>query len=116
VTSARSPALVVDNTIKGRHGGITGHAADRRAIETNEAQLLTLRHHFLKLEQIQVKQVWHKQMINAICILGGHQLRTKEFIFQDPDQVILDEARMQETHIRSIQNQNFIKKSYYTLV
>jgi hypothetical protein len=31
--------------------------------------------------------------------------------------VILNEARIQQTHIRSIQNHNFIEKlSYYTLV
>jgi hypothetical protein len=31
-------------------------------------------------------------------------------VFLDPDRVTLSEARMQQTHIRSIQNHNFIKK------
>jgi hypothetical protein len=30
-------------------------------------------------------------------------------IFQDPDRVILDEARMRQTYIQSIQNHNFIE-------
>jgi hypothetical protein len=40
--------------------------------------------------------------------LSQNHLRNEGFIFQDPDRVILDEARMQQTHIRSIQNHNYI--------
>jgi hypothetical protein len=41
--------------------------------------------------------------------LWQNDLRNEGSVFQDLDQVILDEARMQQTRIRSIQNHNFIE-------
>jgi hypothetical protein len=50
-------------------------------------------------------------------MLWQNHLRNEGSVFQDPDRVILDKARMQQTHIRSIENNNFIENwSYYTLV
>jgi hypothetical protein len=40
-----APTLAVDDTIKGRHEDVTGSAVDRWATRTNEARLLSPRHH-----------------------------------------------------------------------
>jgi hypothetical protein len=42
-------------------------------------------------------------------MLWQNHLKNEGSIFQDSDRVILNKARMKQTHIRSIQNQNFIE-------
>jgi hypothetical protein len=44
----------------------------------------------------------------------GDNLGNEGSVFQDLDRVILDEARMQQTHIRSIQTQNFLENLIIT--
>jgi hypothetical protein len=43
-------------------------------------------------------------------MLWQNHLKNEGSVLQDLDRVIFDEARMQETHIQSIQNHNFIEK------
>jgi hypothetical protein len=48
---------------------------------------------------------WH----NSTRGMGKNHLGNEGSVFQDLDRVILDEARMQQTHKRSIQDHNFIE-------
>jgi hypothetical protein len=59
-----------------------------------------------------VSRIWifSSPVLSFVALLACD--RTREMrgsVFQDPYRVILDEARMRQTHIQSIQNHNFIE-------
>jgi hypothetical protein len=76
----------------------------------------------IRLQRLAIYELWLSELnrFSESGILADHTIRRKSVlwlnhlrnegpIFPDADRVILKEARIQQAHIRSIQNHNFIK-------
>jgi hypothetical protein len=69
----RPPVLIVDGTIGGKCGDVTGRAAGQRMIRVIEVRLLPPKHHLLKSEHEHEKWERYKPTDNTMHILRGHQ-------------------------------------------